>query len=169
LTASKIVRAATLDDVLAIALVHVDAWRETYPGMFPQPVLDALTYEERELQWRRALASGTGGLFVAQVDREVVGFAACGRNRDPDYESTHPGELQAMYLLESYHGLGLGRSLFTAVRVWLESRALTPFMLWVVVENPACAFYERLGGTCIVTRPAEARGAQIIESAYAWQ
>jgi hypothetical protein len=42
-------------------------------------------------------------------------------------------------------------------------------MLWVVVENPACAFYERLGGTCIVTRPAEARGAQIIESAYAWQ
>jgi GNAT superfamily N-acetyltransferase len=137
--------------------------------MFPQSVLDALTYKERERQWSRALASGKTGLFVAQVEDEIVGFASCCRNRDPDYKPTHPGELQAMYLLESYHGLGLGRSLFEAVRVWLESRGLVPFMLWVVVENPACAFYERLGGTCIVTRPTEARGAQIVESAYAWR
>ena len=31
-----VVREARPSDVRAIARVHVDAWRETYPGMFPR-------------------------------------------------------------------------------------------------------------------------------------
>ena len=32
------VRAATVRDADDIAIVHVTAWRETYPGIVPQPV-----------------------------------------------------------------------------------------------------------------------------------
>jgi len=147
--------------------VHVDAWRETYPGMLPAFVLDALTYAERERQWIEALPAGGSCLYVAAVDGTIAGFAAGGPNREPGYEA-YPGELWAIYLLRAHQGRGLGRALFAAVRDWLGARGLEPFLLWVVTGNPACSFYERLGGTRIRTQPAEIRGAQILESAYAW-
>jgi len=137
--------------------------------MIPQFVLDALTYEQREHQWNQALVDGESGVFVAQSGGDVAGFACGCRNRDPDYETAYPGELQSIYLLERYQQKGLGRALFDAARTWLKAQGLVPFMLWVVTDNPACAFYERLGGTRIVTRPTDVRGANVIESGYAWR
>lgn len=137
--------------------------------MFPQSILEALVYEEREQQWNRVLASGGSCLFVAEVAGAVVGFACGGRNRDRHYEHTYPGELQAIYLLKAHQRLGIGRALFENVRAWLGSNGLAAFLLWVVAENPSCAFYERLGGTRIVTQPTEIRGARVIESAYGWR
>ena len=37
------VRAATVRDADDIAIVHVTSWRETYPGIVPQSVLDDLS------------------------------------------------------------------------------------------------------------------------------
>lgn len=161
-------RLATLADVPAIARVHVDAWRETYPEMLPAFVLDALTYAEREHQWSEALAAGGSCLYVAEVDGAIAGFASGGPNREPGYEA-YPGELWAIYLLRAHQGRGLGRALFVAVRDWLRAHGLEPFLLWVVAGNAACSFYERLGGTRILTQQAEIRGANILESAYAWE
>jgi GNAT superfamily N-acetyltransferase len=153
-----------------MARVHVDAWRETYPGMLPAAVLNALTYGEREAQWHEALRSGGGCLFVAEVDGRIVGFACGGPNREAADEAAYPGELYAIYLLRAYQGLGLGRALFDAVGAWLRSHRLTPFLLWVISDNPSCAFYERLGGRCIVSRrPTDVRGANVFESGYSWE
>jgi GNAT superfamily N-acetyltransferase len=135
--------------------------------MFPAFVLDALSYAEREQQWSDALAAGGSCLFVAEVELQIVGFAAGGPNRE-DRADEYPGELWAIYLLQARQGRGLGRTLFEAVRAWLHARELEPFLLWAVADNPACGFYERLGGTRIVTQPADIRGAQVIECAYAW-
>ena len=33
------IRRATDADVLAMARVHIVSWRETYPGMLPEPML----------------------------------------------------------------------------------------------------------------------------------
>jgi GNAT superfamily N-acetyltransferase len=161
------VRAAAPGDVAGIARVHVDGWRETYPGLLPGFVLDALSYAERERQWADALAAGGSCLFVAEAQGHIVGFAAGGPNRE-DRADEYPGELWAIYLLREQQGRGLGRALFEAVRAWLRERELEPFLLWAVADNPACGFYERLGGTRIVTQPADIRGAQVIECAYAW-
>lgn len=37
------IREAIESDVEAIAHVHVASWRETYPGIMPQPILDSLS------------------------------------------------------------------------------------------------------------------------------
>jgi GNAT superfamily N-acetyltransferase len=161
------IRAARPDDAPAIARVHVDAWRETYPGLIPHFVLDALSYAERERQWSSAMATGESCLFVAEVDGEIVGFAAGGPNREDDARG-YPGEVWAIYLLRAHQGLGLGRALFDAVRGWLRTHGLEPFLLFAVDGNPACGFYERLGGTRILTQLADIRGAQVMECAYAW-
>ncbi|MEM9502905.1 MAG: GNAT family N-acetyltransferase, partial [Cyanobacteria bacterium P01_E01_bin.43] len=53
-------RAATLDDIPAIARVHVHAWQTTYRGIFPAKVLQTLTYQKRENSWRRFFAEAPG-------------------------------------------------------------------------------------------------------------
>jgi GNAT superfamily N-acetyltransferase len=157
---------ATSGDIPAIARVHVDAWRETYPGLLPAFVLDALTYEEREAQWSDALERSEGCLYVAEIDGTIGGFAAAGPNRAPEYD--FPGELWSIYLLRAYQRRGLGRALFEATRAWLRERGLEPFYCWALDGNPTTEYYERMGATRIITQQAEIRGAVVAECAYAW-
>ena len=159
------IRRATSADCRAIARVHLDAWRETYPGILPQAVIDAVTVGEREEQWRRALDDGAF-VAVAEVAGAVAGFARAGANREPERAAEHPGELQALYVLREHHGAGVGRALFESVRTWLSTHELTPFVVWVASANPARGFYERLGCEHLATTASEIRGAPVSVSAY---
>ena len=38
-------------DAMAIADVHVRSWKSAYPGLIPQPYLDALRPEDRLARW----------------------------------------------------------------------------------------------------------------------
>jgi ribosomal protein S18 acetylase RimI-like enzyme len=152
-----------------MARVHVDSWREAYANLLPAAVLDALSYAERERQWSEWLARSDIDIFVAEEcvpekDAAIVGFSAGGAKRDEGVDV--PGELYAIYLMARFHGAGIGRALFEAVRTALRARSLTPFQLFVIAGNPACAFYERLGGRSVLTQPANVRGAHIIEHVY---
>jgi GNAT superfamily N-acetyltransferase len=157
-----------------MARVHVDSWREAYANLLPAAVLDALSYAERERQWGEWLARSDIDIFVAEerVPEEgapeapgtIVGFSAGGAKRDEGVDV--PGELYAIYLMARFHGAGVGRALFEAVRTCLRARRLTPFQLFVIAGNPACAFYERLGGRSVLTQPANVRGANIVEHVY---
>ncbi len=162
------VREATVDDVPAIARVHVDTWRATYRGIVPDDFLDGLTYEGRERQWTAALGPGSRTrLFVGEDDAgRVVGFAACGPELggDPDYR----GELYALYIDAAAQGRGLGRQLVRAVAGRLADEGMTSLLLWVLAENPSRGFYERLGGREVRTQPIAIGGATLEEVAYGW-
>jgi ribosomal protein S18 acetylase RimI-like enzyme len=158
------VRSATPADAVAMARVHVDSWREAYASLLPASVLAALSYAERERQWSEWLARSDIDSFVAESEGAILGFSAGGAKRDEGVDVA--GELYALYLMARYHGSGTGRALFEAVRTSLRARGLTPFQLFVIAGNPACAFYERLGGRSVLTQAAEVRGAQIVEHVY---
>ena len=61
------ITAATLGD--AEGLGHVQAWRETYPGIVPEAILAAQGPAERAVMWRRIIAAGTTVL----VARDAAG------------------------------------------------------------------------------------------------
>jgi hypothetical protein len=42
-------------------------------------------------------------------------------------------------------------------------------LIWVIEENPACRFYEALGGKRIDTRDSEIGGKKLREIAYGWE
>jgi len=42
-------------------------------------------------------------------------------------------------------------------------------ILWVLKDNPACRFYERLGGRFIAEKWIEIGGKQLLDVAYVWQ
>ena len=41
-------------------------------------------------------------------------------------------------------------------------------LVWVLEDNPACKFYEALGGRRIQSKNIEMRGSTLIELAYGW-
>lgn len=41
-------------------------------------------------------------------------------------------------------------------------------MLWVLAANPACGFYEKMGGRAIDERGITIGGVSVRETAYGW-
>jgi ribosomal protein S18 acetylase RimI-like enzyme len=164
-----IIRQATLEDAAGIAKVHVDTWRTTYRGIVPAEFLANMSYEEGTQHWTTIIngSEGKSSLFVAENDDgNIVGFVSGGMNRDenPMYQS----ELYAIYILEAYHGQGIGKRLTVTLVERLLQMGLHSMILWVLATNPARRFYEALGGQLVKTQQFEIAGTAIEEVAYGW-
>ena len=164
------VRPATVDDVPAIARVHVDAWRETYSGIVAPRILAAQSYRRREAQWRGPLSDPGSPVHLSVVETasgDVGGFVAVGPEVGelPDYD----GELYAIYLLQRYQGGGYGRRLFASGARALAGEGFRSMVLWVLEANPACGFYEHLGGSIVERKLLPVGDEQYPAIAYGWR
>lgn len=163
------VRPANGNDAAAIARVHVQSWHTTYKGIVPDDFLAGLSDAQREQMWRRVLTDPgrPSFVYVAEEDRgQVVGFVSGGPERRGDPVFT--GELYAIYLLAAYQGQGLGRQLVRTLVRRLRQEGMTALRLWVLAENPARTFYERLGGRVVDEKTVTIGGVPLIEVAYGW-
>jgi GNAT superfamily N-acetyltransferase len=163
------IREAGPADIPAIARVVVDTWRTTYRGILPAAVLANLSYAQREQVWTRALENqeNPATMYVAETETgEVVGVASGGRT-DPR-DARYQGELAAIYILDAYQGQGLGRRLIAPVAQRLAERGLQGLLVWVLADNPACRFYERLNGRRVYEKPIEMGGATLPLVGYGW-
>lgn len=163
-----VIRAAELADAGAIARVHVDSWRTTYRGIVPDQALAALSYEQREQNWRRIIAEtdNQSCVYVAENEAGLFGFASGGPERAGDTE--YDGELYAIYLLAERQRSGAGRRLALAVARHLMAGGRAAMLVWVLADNPARSFYESLGGRLIKEQEIAIGGAQLLEVAYGW-
>ena len=161
-----LIRKAEIEDVKGIAKVHVDSWRTTYKGIVPDTFLKSLSYEQRELIWKKGIKENH--VFIAENENgRIVGFSTGGKERTGKYEA-YTGELYAIYLLKEYQGKGIGRSLVQSVVNDLNGKNLNSMLIWAIEENPACRFYEALGGKQVDTEEIEIAGKKLSEVAYGW-
>ena len=162
------IRAAQLEDAYGIARVHVDSWRTTYKGIIPDEFLATLSYERQEQSWQRILSDPAHMTFVALDEAgTIVGFVNGGPEREGD--PVYKAELYAIYMLQETQRHGLGRRLVKELTSLLTKRHYTSMMLWVLASNPACRFYEALGGQVIKQKQDQIGGAFYVELAYGWQ
>lgn len=166
-----LIREATLGDALGIARVHVDSWRSTYAGIVADDYLAKLSYEQRETVWKRNLTEpgqGTEKFTLVAEDSygAIVAFASGGpeRERDPIYT----GELWAIYLLAEVQRAGIGRRLVAEVAARLARAGRTSMLVWVLAGNPACRFYERLGGREVRRKNVILESQALEHIAYGW-
>ncbi len=82
-----------------------------------------------------------GGLFLVALDRtDIVGSGALRRL------DAHTAELKRMWLLEQYHGQGIGRRLLTVLLAFAREKGYTRMRLQTSPgQTRALAFYRKAG------------------------
>ena len=165
--ASVNVREAVPEDAAAIARVHIESSRATYRSIVPEDAQDMLTYEKRLANWSKTLEGGDEFVYVAETTGdEIVGFASGGARREAD--GGCDGELYTVYILPEHQRRGTGRRLLLAVAERLQSLGVRELMLWVLDANPACRFYEALGGARVREEEIMRGGRVLRKVAYSW-
>lgn len=164
------IRSAAPDDARAIADIHVMSWQSTYAGLLPDDVLLKLDSRIHEARWwRHALRRRSSNHVVLVVEHEgqgVVGFGSCGRSRDRGLP--FDGEVYTIYLLDEFHGVGVGRRLFAELSQEVSEHQGDSMIVWALKTNPARFFYEALGGRIVARRSGWLGGAPIEEVCYGW-
>jgi GNAT superfamily N-acetyltransferase len=156
------VRRARPADAHAIGHVHVRTWQAAYRHAFPAEVLESLSTDEREGNWRDRLEEGMVA-WVAEAQGRVVGFVSVGPSRTED----DTGELYAIYVLPEAWGTGAAAGLMAEAKDWFAQEGYATAMLWVLADNPrARRFYEREGWRAEGTRVDNVRGVDVEEALY---
>ena len=148
--ATATIRAATPADADALGALSGRAWRATYPGIVPDPVLDEWI-EAAPGNWHRAFADrppeSQWRPWVAERGGEILGFATTTPAKSewlPPPEGA--GELTNLYLEPDAIGTGVGRMLYEHAVDDLRERGFNPLLVWAFRDNHrARRFYERMG------------------------
>jgi GNAT superfamily N-acetyltransferase len=163
-------RPAKPSDARAIARIHVETWRTTYPGVLPDHALIDMNVDGKARSWRNMLEQpSTAGSVLVAEDREdsvTIGFASACRNRHAMLPFA--GEVQTLYVLPDWQERGVGRLLLEGCFGALRKHGLESAMVWVLADNPARFFYERMGGRRAGERDETLWGATLHEIAYGW-
>ena len=173
------IRRARPADADAIGETHVAVWRSAYAGILPDRYLASMSATRQAAQWRRLLAFPTAGhaVFVAVAtgadcpDQEggaprIIGFASGGRARSGVREA---GEIETLYLLEDWRERGVGRRLMRALAAHLNAIGCQSVMLWVLKDNPARWFYQRLGGRPVAEQSMLFAGEPVTQLGLLWE
>lgn len=149
------IRKAEPRDAVAIAGVHLEAWRGAYAGIIPHKALTAMINRRGSDWWANAIRRAAT-VLVVEIGGVIAGYATIGRNRAR--ELPQQGEIYELYLRPEYQGIGLGSRLFTAARRRLAEHGLRGLVVWALEENDnALGFYAGAGGRDI------AEGVEIFE------
>ncbi|KQR25887.1 MULTISPECIES: GNAT family N-acetyltransferase [Microbacterium] len=127
-------------DAEALGRVHATCWHETYDHLISKAALEAVSPRRMAELWTHWASQGDDyRMHAALVNGEIVGFVGSGPARDDD--APRERELYFIYLLDAYHGTGIGQQLFDAAVEDGEG-----LYLWVADDNPrAHRFYARNG------------------------
>jgi ribosomal protein S18 acetylase RimI-like enzyme len=168
--ARTLIRPAALADAGAMAQVYVRSWRSSYPGIVPRSVLAALSVPHEATYWREALRRPPAGrsALVAERAGRIVGFATCGPSREGE-DRDGLGEVYTIYLLAEMQRHGIGRRLMAEAAAVMMADGLQRACVWVLRDNPARRFYERLHGQRDGSKTVTVAGAPLAVVRYVWE
>ena len=165
------IRLAGPGDAPAIARVHVAVWQSTYRGLIEDALIEAVSVEQREAMWTDILTAYAASHPVLVA--EDFGIGVCGfGNAGPLRGEAVPGyigEFKTLYLLPAYQRRGIGGRMLRQLAGLLNERGHDSALAWVLATNPACGFYEAMGGIICAQRIAEEEGGSLADVAYGWR
>jgi ribosomal protein S18 acetylase RimI-like enzyme len=161
------IRTARLDDAGPIARLDVETWQATYAGILGTPYLAGLSPARRETGWANVIRREPRAVRVAvNGDGDIVGFGSCGASRgEPNFTS----EVFTLYVAPDWQNQGIGRRLLFAMFARLVAEGHESAVIWVLRENPARFFYQRLGGKEVRRKLLPFNGTELAASGYGWR
>jgi ribosomal protein S18 acetylase RimI-like enzyme len=166
------IRLAVPEDAPIIAGTHCASWRTTYPGLVPDSVIAQWADERARTEgWRKNLteAPDEQTVWIAFDDtNSCLGFAAAGIRHNEDVQTD--GQIRALYLRKEAQGRGIGRALIETAFSYLRRECgFESACVEVLKNNPAEAFYQRLGARHVFTTVFEMGGHPLTEHVYVWE
>jgi GNAT superfamily N-acetyltransferase len=163
------IRRARAGDAPGIAAVHVSTWRSAYAGVLPEKFLAKMSVARLTGQYDRAIRMGFG-VHVAAAARPlstpvILGFCTARRSRN---DALGEGEVETLYVLDDWQDRGLGGQLLRVTGKYLAGLGCRSLYAWVLRDNPAGYFYQRLGGKRVAVSVTQVGGEEIPQTAYAW-
>jgi GNAT superfamily N-acetyltransferase len=146
----------------------VQAWAESYRGLVPDAMIEALSVERNARMWMAILDRGEKSVVhVVEADADIVGFGSAGEALSDGLGAA--AEVTSLYLLDRVKRRGIGRALLTSLLRALAGCGHASAGLWVLAGNePTRRFYEALGGRAGETRIVEGSHGEMHEVAYVW-
>lgn len=160
---TPVIRRALINDAPMIASIHCGVWREAL-SFLPESVQNSRDYDYRLRQWQEHFERPHGGLFVAEVDDDLVGFGYARNNCDPDIDAA--GELHGIHLLPQWRGGVNGVSLGRAMVGWCAEAGHEKIVTWAFKENVIRRFYSQIGFRLIYRRDRDMAGTLVPECGY---
>ena len=158
------IRAATQEDAVAIAQVHVQSWQETYEHVVYPHILEQYSLEKRLQLWPQVLKLKNHIVLVYEHSGQIQGFIDVSLN-----EEKGVAKIMAFYVLQAVQKQGIGRLLFKQALADIPPIQYPHIILDVYDQNPACQFYEHLGATCIGSENASNEGDNLQVRYYLWE
>jgi ribosomal protein S18 acetylase RimI-like enzyme len=176
-----IIGRATLRNAPDIAEVYVDAWRSAYAGVVPDRVLVGMSCEQQTREWAyliRRRSEDHTVMVAAEIGHGLVGVTSFGTSRESQgiparafnggESGKTAGEIFTLYVQPDFQERGIGRQLLSAAFSALRQRGLERGFLWVLRDNPARFFYERMGGIPVARKKEKLWGSALDQVAYGW-
>jgi ribosomal protein S18 acetylase RimI-like enzyme len=145
-----IIRQAVVEDLDALARLHVLVWRNTYRSLAPVSAYDALDESKRRTHWEELLHRDPAQwqTLLAVHDGRLVGFGHAGPASHEVMAGA--GEIVHLYVDPSSQGQGIGKTLLHQLMNFLQATGHSTIKLAVVQGNDrAVSFYEQEGGRVI--------------------
>ena len=164
-----IIRPASYADSAMLAQIQVDSYRNAYAGILPQTYLENFDYDEQTQDWQDLLLSEREFILLVAEDENgwILGYTLghAGSDGFEGYDSV----LDALHVQRSEQRQGVGRSLIGGMATRLAAGGANSIMCWVLLQNPARALYERLGGKPLGHRSITLGEDTVAEEiAYGW-
>lgn len=158
------IRTATVDDVAAIARIHVQSWQETYAEMLYPHIVAEQTIETRLQLWSQVLQLKNHIILLYEDAGQVQGFIDVSLNEEKGI-----AKIMALYVLKAVQKQGVGKALFEQALQDIHPMQYPQILLNVYDQNPACQFYEYMGGKCIAVEDSSEEGENLKVLHYLWE
>lgn len=129
-------------DVPTMAEIRKQGWLSTYVNEEYEITREDILSEdfdsaEKIKSWQEFMVKPFNHTLIADVDGKIVGFAIGRKDTDFNY-------IKAIYILDQYQGLGIGKMLVEKILAWLGTDKKIKLNVAVYNEK-AIKFYEKFG------------------------
>lgn len=162
-----VIRKSTYEDIESIAEVHVKTWQSTYKNILSEEFLRGLETKKEasiKLHQERFYEKKLSTTLVACVENEIVGLCIFGPNRNPQDQEVLTAEIYAIYILESFQKMGIGKALVYEALCRLNN--YDRLLIWALEANPWRKFYEKIGGSLTLHKIIEIDHQSLNEVGY---
>lgn len=160
------IRRARMNDAAAIAEVEVETWRTAYAGILDDRLLLALSPARQARRWQAELRRPHGAVRVwDEPSQGVTGFAHGGALREA---LAWDAEVFMLYVHPDAQGRGIGRALLQGLFEDFLEDGRRSVLVWVLANNPARFFYQRMGARLALQRDIPFYGRTVAVLGYSW-